>query len=116
MEQSFTAGDVIFQQDKTPAHTTKICKQDLQEANINVLDRPGNSPDLNVIENLCAIVKRKLQKSGGSRRRSELIGNFVKIWRRDTEMTSIVQNLIDSMPNRLNAEINAIGGHTNYCL
>ena len=73
MEQSFPAGDEIFQQDKAPAHTAKICKQYLQEANINVRDWLGNSPDFNVIENLWAIVKRKLWKIGGSRSRSEIL-------------------------------------------
>ena len=36
MKQSFPAGDEIIQQeDKAPAHSEKICKQYLQEANIN---------------------------------------------------------------------------------
>ena len=52
MKQSFPAGDEIIQQDKAPAHSKKICKQYFQEANIVVLDWPGKSPDLNVIENL----------------------------------------------------------------
>jgi transposase len=35
----------------------------LKEAKIPVMDWPGNSPDLNPIENLWAIMKAKLKKN-----------------------------------------------------
>ncbi len=48
----------FFQQDLAPAHTAKSW---LNDHGVGVLDWPANSPDLNPIENLCGIVKRKMK-------------------------------------------------------
>ncbi len=72
--------DFIFQQDLAPAHTAKCYQKLVQEAGIKklvsyvlrgcgytytkhftVLDRLANSPDLNPVENLWGIVKRKMR-------------------------------------------------------
>ena len=42
----------IFMQDGAPCHRSKVAKTFLAENRIKVLDWPGNSPDLNPIENL----------------------------------------------------------------
>lgn len=42
----------IFQQDSAPCHTAKICKEWFENKGIDLLPWPGNSPDLNPIENL----------------------------------------------------------------
>ena len=50
-------GSDTFQQDGAPVHTAKIVKKWFSEKNIKLLDWPGSSPDLNVIENCWMIVK-----------------------------------------------------------
>ncbi len=53
--------DFIFQQDLAPAHTAKGTKSWFNDHGVTVLDWPANSPDLNPIENIWSIVKRKMR-------------------------------------------------------
>ncbi len=60
-DQLFKDADFIFQQDLAPAHTAKSTKSWLNDHGVGVLDWPANSPDLNPVENLWSIVKRKMR-------------------------------------------------------
>ncbi len=60
-DQLFKDAEFIFQQDLAPAHTAKSTKNWLNDHGVGVLDWPANSPDLNPIENLWGIVKRKMR-------------------------------------------------------
>lgn len=60
----FPNGEFIFMHDGAPYHQANSIKEFLWEEEISVLPWPGNSPDdMNPIENLLAIVKRRLQKT-----------------------------------------------------
>ena len=53
----------IFMQDGVPCHRSKVAKNFLDNNNIDLLEWPGNSPDLNPIENLWTDMKNKMSKS-----------------------------------------------------
>ncbi len=53
--------DFIFKQDLAPAHTVKCTKSWFNDHGVTVLNWSANSPDLNPIENLWSMVKRKMR-------------------------------------------------------
>lgn len=102
-----------FQHDLAPCHNSKLVKTFMLENQIKVLDWPGNSPDLNPIENLWNIMKRRLGKMDCTTK-ERMITNAIKVWFHDDEVKKMCINLVESMPKRLQEVISAKGGHTSY--
>ena len=102
----------IFMQDGALCHRSKIVKKFLGENNVVTLDWPGNSPDLNPIENLWSKMKdlvAKKQPSSGKVLTETIKDVWVKKISREYCMS-----LIASMPRRLEAVVKVQGGHTKY--
>ncbi len=103
--------DFIFQQDLAPAHTAKSTKSWLNDHGVGVLDWPANSPDLNPIENLWGIVKRKMRDTRPNNA-DELKATVKETWASIPPQQC--HKLITSMPRRIEAVIKAKGAPTKY--
>ncbi len=103
--------DFIFQQDLAPAHTAKGTKSWFNDHGVTVLDWPANSPDLNPIENLWRIVKRKMRDTRPNNA-DELKATVKETWASIPPQQC--HKLITSMPCRIEAVIKAKGAPTKY--
>ncbi len=103
--------DFIFQQDLAPAHTAKGTKSWFNDHDVTVLDWPANSPDLNPIENLWGIVKRKMRDTRPNNA-DDLKATVKETWASIPPQQC--HKLITSMPRRIEAVIKAKGAPTKY--
>ncbi|ORD95505.1 TCB2 [Hepatospora eriocheir] len=71
--------EYIFMHDNDPKHTSRLVTDWINEKNIDVLDWPIQSPDLNPIEAVWAYVKTKLSKFG-KLNKNELREKIKEIW------------------------------------
>ena len=107
--------DFIFQEDNDPKHAgehgCKIVKKWVQENGIHRLDWPAQSPDMNPIEHVWRLLKKRLATIK-SKNFDELRKNIEKEYQNIDKKHR--HELINSMPRRIKALIKAKGGHTKY--
>lgn len=103
----------IFMHDGAPCHKAKSITTFLEQKKIEVLDWPGNSPDMNPIENVWELLKRAVAISAITTKR-ELIEKIIFEWNHNTHLQDTIQSCIESMPRRVKALIAAKGAHTKY--
>ena len=102
---------MLMQQDNAPAHKAATTMRFLREHNIETLDWPPQSPDLNLIENMWGCLKEKLE-SLEIATFAELEAAVIREW--GNIPAEVVNNIIDSMPRRMAAVIAARGANTKY--
>ena len=106
-------GATHFMHDGALCHKTKVVTKMLADKGIRVLEWPGNSPDLNPIENVWGYMKRKLKPTDITSV-PKLTKVIQEIWTRELTPTCF-KDLSSSMPKRIrgrHAEILNINGKT----
>ena len=85
----------------------------LQSKNIETMEWPAQSPDLNPIEHLWQVLKQQLSKYNTiAKSEGELLQCCEAEWAAITP--EICCNLIESMPRQVQAVLKAKGGNTKY--
>ena len=102
----------IVQQDNAPCHASRATKKWFAENNVEVLDWPGNSPDLNPIENLWQTVKLKMKRDRCTSI-SALKNELRRVWCLETTPETCA-TLVESMPRRIRAVMQNKGFPTKY--
>lgn len=102
----------ILMQDGAPAHTA-ASTQRWCVANLNRFwskaEWPGNSPDLNPIEDLWSILQQEFDKLPASTSIPLLTRNLKRAWKQIRP--SVLENLVSSMPERMRTCIKLKGEH-----
>lgn len=101
----------ILQDDNDPKHRSKLVTNWKKENNIKYIDWPSNSPDLNPIENIWALLKHKIKKIY-VKNITELKETILKCWNEIDD--SHIQNTINSIPLRLQQVIINNGNTIKY--
>jgi DDE superfamily endonuclease len=102
---------ILFQQDNAPCHTALHTKEWFLNNHIKVLDWPAQSPDLNPIEHLWAMLKKRIKRHGVTSKKN-LIEVIAQEWAKITQTDC--EKLVGNMVQRIKAVINAKGGATKY--
>jgi hypothetical protein len=110
----YQRNQIIFQHDNDPKHTSDLVKEYLLGQDYKVMDWPPQSPDLNPIENMWALLKRRLNEyETAPKGILDLSESVTDVWY-NTIKQAECQKVIDSMPNRIKQCLERNGLWTDY--
>jgi transposase len=87
-------------EDNAPCHRALLCRQIREDLGIHSLDHPGNSPDLNPIENIWGILKSRIARRGRlPASRAAFYSVVQEVWEKEITF-DMINACIDSMRKR----------------
>jgi len=107
----FDVRKMTFQQDGASSHTAKATRAYFTEVGLNTLTWPPNSPDLNPIENIWAILKQNVEKRS-AKTKLDLIRIVDEEWTRLDQQ--VIARTIESMKTRIAQVIDRRGLKCDY--
>ncbi|CAG9569551.1 unnamed protein product [Danaus chrysippus] len=103
--------DWILHEDNDPKHLSKLCTEWKAQSGIVTLDWPSQSPYANPIENVWVYIKHK-HRERRTQTLKQLSCEIRRIWR--SLSVEYAVKLVESMPRRCQAIIDAGGDWTHY--
>jgi transposase len=111
--QMFPNSDWTFQQDNAPIHRAKANIQWFRAKNIQLIEWPALSPDLNPIENVWGILVRRVYADGKQYDSVDDLKNaIIHAW--DNISIEELRKHSESMPNRIFEVVQNHGAKTKY--
>lgn len=111
----FPEEDFILQHDNSPVHKAKKVAAFLESREVAVLEWPPQSPDLNIIENVWGNMKDALAHRQLRSLTADALWAIVQEeWERLRSNSNYCRSLYCSLPNRMQAVLNAGGEPTRY--
>ncbi|RYY71747.1 hypothetical protein EON63_21470 [archaeon] len=116
IQQYFGQHPCTFQQDGASIRRAHEVTDFFHTHKVQVLEWPAHSPDLNIIEHVWHYLKERARQLPVASSKENLWLNvqvaLSYMW--SEEMTKKINDLYESLPNRMQAVIAAHGGNTSY--
>jgi hypothetical protein len=111
--QPFPTSPYIFQEDNVPCHESRRTNQWKTKNDISTLEWSPQSPDLNIIENVWKVIKKKFQRRIVDIRNAEDLKTVVaEIW--TSLQLHYIRSVYDYLPRRLRVVLRARDNITKY--
>ncbi|KAH7951922.1 hypothetical protein HPB52_015430 [Rhipicephalus sanguineus] len=116
LDGPFTDGLFVFQHDRSPIHTAKCVRATLEGLGINVLEWPPKGADVNIIENIWGLMKKKslARPALEIQSRDTLWIALQEEWERLRADPDLLRNLYASLPGRIQDIVDAEGGFSRH--